>query len=120
MKVVNINNIKKAKNGAPLFTGEVEIQTPISEAEGADVNVGYVHFPKNVRNKFHTHSNDQILIVVKGKGFYKTRSESHELKEGDVAWSPAGEEHAHGASTDSEFTHITVTKAGTKLTQTEE
>jgi quercetin dioxygenase-like cupin family protein len=119
MKVVNIKNTKVKKNGAPLFTGEVEIQMPISEKDGADLSVGYVHFPKDVANKFHKHSNDQILIVVKGKGFFKTKKKSFELKVGDVAWSPAGEVHAHGATKNSKFTHITVTRAKTKLTQVE-
>lgn len=119
MKVIKINKVKKEKNGAPLFTGNVNIQYPVSDKDGADLTVGYVHFPKNIRNKFHKHSNDQVLIVTKGKGFFKTKTKKYILEEGDVAWSPAGEIHSHGALEDSDFTHITVTRAKTKLIQVE-
>src|SRR5690606_27685558 len=98
MKVVNLNKVKREKKGAPLFTEEVEIQTPISEADGSELNVGYVHFPKGVRNKFHTHTHDQVLIAVEGEGFYKTRKKRFKMRKGDVAWSKAGEEHSHGAT----------------------
>lgn len=119
MKVFKLSKVKNNKVGNPLFTGEVKIQYPVSESDGADLTVGYVHFPKNVRNKFHKHSNDQVLIVTKGKGFFKTKKESFKLKVGDVAWSPAGEVHSHGAMKNSNFTHITVTRSKTKLTQVE-
>lgn len=41
------------------------------------------------------------------------------VKKGDVVWAPAGKEHWHGATPKSSFTHISVTKAHTKLTQVE-
>ena len=41
------------------------------------------------------------------------------VAEGDIIWAPAGEEHWHGAAPDSEFTHISITRSGTKLTQLE-
>jgi quercetin dioxygenase-like cupin family protein len=120
MKVIKLDKVKKEKNSAPLFTGDVEIQYPFSDKNGSDLTIGYVHFPKNVRNKFHKHSNDQILIVTKGKGFFRTKTKKYTLEEGDIAWSPAGEVHSHGALEDGDFTHITVTRAKTKLTQIEE
>lgn len=78
-----------------------------------------VHFPKGVRNKFHKHANDQVLIVIKGHGIVATCDQKIEVKEGDVIWTPAGEEHWHGAILESEFSHISVTKAHTKITQVE-
>ncbi len=119
MKVVNIKDIKKKKVAAPLFTDEVVMQTAVSEEEGADMNVAYVHFPNNVRNRFHKHTHDQVLIVTEGVGFYETKDKRFILKEGDIAWSPAGEIHSHGALNKGRFTHITVTPAKTKLTQIE-
>lgn len=41
------------------------------------------------------------------------------VKKGDVVWAPAGEVHWHGAAPGSTFSHISVTKSHTKLTQIE-
>ncbi len=119
MKIINIKNVRKQQLGPPLFTGEVVRQSPVTDNEGSDLSIDYVHFPKGVRNKFHKHSKDQVLIVIKGRGIVATKNQKAEVKEGDIAWAPRGEEHWHGASSDSEFSHISVTKAHTKITQVE-
>lgn len=119
MKIINIKDTKKQYLNKPLFTGEVVRQSPVTDNEGSDLSIDYVHFPKNVRNKFHKHSNDQVLIVIKGKGIVATKNKKMIVKKGDVVWAPAGEEHWHGAAPKSEFSHISVTKAHTKLTQLE-
>jgi quercetin dioxygenase-like cupin family protein len=119
MKVANIKKTKKKFMGTPLFTGTVSSQTPVPDEDGVDISVNYIHFPKGVRNKFHKHSNDQILIVTEGKGTVATRNKKVKVKKGDVIWAPAGEVHWHGAVPGSKFTHISITKSGTKLTQIE-
>jgi len=119
MKVIHIAKVKKRKLGPPLFTGEATSQTPVTDEEGADVSVNYIHFPKGVHNKFHTHSNDQILIVIEGEGMVVTKNKRMKVKKGDIVWAPAGEEHWHGATPGSKFSHISVTKAHTKLKQIE-
>lgn len=119
MKAINIINVPIQILGAPLFTGEVTRQSPVTDNEGSQISVDYVHFPKGVRNKFHTHSNDQVLIVLKGHGIVATKDHVVKVKEGDIVWAPAGEEHWHGAAPNSHFSHISVTKAETKLTQVE-
>lgn len=119
MKVINIKNIKKQVMGPPLFTGRVTSQTPIPDKVGVDVSVNFIHFPKGIHNKFHTHSNDQILIVTEGQGFIVTRKQRVKINKGDIVWAPAGEEHWHGAVPGSKFSHISITKAQTKLTQLE-
>ena len=117
MKIINIKDTKKQYLGKPLFTGEAVRQSPVTDNEGSDLSIDYVHFPKGVRNKFHKHSNDQVLIVIKGEGIVATRNRKVKVKKGDVVWAPAGEEHWHGAASDNDFSHISVTKAHTKLTQ---
>ena len=120
MKIVNVLGAPKQHIGKPLFTGEIIRQSPVVDSEGSDLSIDYVNFPKGVRNKFHTHSNDQVLIVTKGKGIVATKTEQVTVKEGDVVWAPAGEVHWHGASADSDFTHISVTRSHTKLEQVEQ
>ena len=117
MKVVNIKKVKKKLLGSPLFTGKATSQTPITDEEGVDVSVNYINFSKGVHNKFHKHSNDQILIVTQGVGIVATGDKKVRVKKGDVVWSPAGEAHWHGAASKSKFAHISITKAQTKLTQ---
>ena len=119
MKIINIKNTKKQYLDNPLFTGKVTRQSPVTDNEGSQLSIDYVYFPKDVRNKFHKHSNDQVLIITQGKGIVATRKKKHSVKKGDVVWAPAGEEHWHGATPNSAFTHISVTKAHTKLTQVE-
>lgn len=119
MKVVHFKNIKPTKNGPPLFTGVVTLNTPFADVLAADLSITYVHFPKGVRNKFHTHSNDQVLIVTKGKGIVATKEKEEQVSEGDIIWVPKGETHWHGAGADDDFTHISVTRSQTKLQQFE-
>lgn len=117
MKVVDVRKVKKQFLGPPLFTGKVVRQSPVTDNEGSQLSIDYVHFPKGVRNKFHKHSNDQVLIVTSGKGFVATKKKKVKVEKGDVVWAPAGELHWHGAAPGSNFTHISVTRGKTKLTQ---
>lgn len=119
MKIVNIKNVRKQHLDAPLFTGKVVRQSPVTDNEGSQLSIDYVHFSKGIRNKFHKHSNDQVLIVVRGRGMVATKNKTVEVKAGDVIWAPAGEVHWHGAAPGHDFIHISVTKGKTKLTQIE-
>jgi len=48
-----------------------------------------------------------------------TEKEERIVTVGEVVLFPAGEKHWHGATRDSEFSHIVVTRAGSKTTQLE-
>ena len=59
------------------------------------------------RNHWHTHPAGQILIVTEGKGYIQKKGEPIQLLlPGDVVTIFANEEHWHGATPDSLFTHI--------------
>jgi len=119
MNIIHLRNIKKDNVGAPLFTGTITRQSPMATIEESDLSIDYVHFPKGIRNKLHAHSNGQVLIVTKGSGIIATKSRQCKVKAGDIIWIPTGEFHWHGANADSDFTHISVTKAKSKITQAE-
>lgn len=103
---------------SPLFTGsDVTAQPLISE--GSDFSMGIVNFGKGVRNKLHMHASDQILIVTAGKGIVATEHEQREVTVGDVILFPKAEKHWHGATEDSEFSHIYIKKTSGKTTQIE-
>ena len=119
MHVINMNEAPKASRVSPLFTGkDVTVQPLIPE--GGDYNMSIVNFGKGIRNKFHTHESDQILIVTKGKGIVATEQEQRDVTVGDVILFPAGETHWHGATEDSDFSHIYITRTGGKTTQVED
>ena len=118
MRVIKIIEVKKEPFSSPLFTGsDVTRQVLFPDREEYDVNV--VNFGKGVRNKFHAHDSEQILVVTFGKGIIATETEEKVITPGDVVIIPAGEKHWHGATKDSEFSHIYVSRFGSKLTQSE-
>jgi len=112
-----MNDVPKTPRESRLFTSEVTVQPLIPE--GGDYNMAVVNFGKGVRNKFHTHESDQILIVTAGKGIVATELEQREVTVGDVILFPTGEKHWHGATEDSEFSHIYISRAVQKTTQVE-
>ncbi len=119
MRVIKISEVKKEPFSSPLFTGsDVTRQVLLPDSEEYDVNV--VNFGKGVRNKFHAHDSEQILVVTFGKGIIATETEEKVITPGDVVIIPAGEKHWHGATGDSEFSHIYVSRLGSKLTQLED
>jgi quercetin dioxygenase-like cupin family protein len=119
MRVVKISEVKKESLGGPLFTApDVTRQVLLPDSKEFSVNV--VNFGKGIRNKFHAHDSEQILVVTFGKGMIATETEEKVITPGDVVIIPAGEKHWHGATKDSEFSHIYVSRLGSKLTQLEE
>jgi quercetin dioxygenase-like cupin family protein len=104
---------------AALFTGPATSQAMV-DGKQAQFSVAYIHFPDGVRNKFHTHSNDQVLIVTEGRGMVATDEREEPLEVGDVAHIPAGEIHRHGARPGSSMTHVSILPAGTRTEQVEQ
>jgi len=119
MKVVKISEVKKESASGPLFTGS-DVTRQILLPDSKQYNVQVVNFGKGIRNKFHAHDSEQILIITSGKGIIATETEEKIITVGDVVIIPAGEKHWHGATKDSEFSHIYVSRLGTKSTQLED
>jgi quercetin dioxygenase-like cupin family protein len=118
MKIIKMAEVPKTPNVAPLFTAEVSIQTLLPESK--DFNVNIVNFDKGIRNKFHSHNHEQVLIITSGKGIVATEKEERVVTVGDIILFPAGEKHWHGATKDSEFSHIYVSKKESRTTQLED
>ena len=119
MQVVKMNEVAKESFDKPLFTGpEVSLQVLLPDSKEFNVNI--VNFGQGVRNKFHSHDREQVLIVTAGRGYIATETEKIEITPGDVVLIPAGEKHWHGAAENSEFSHIYVSQPGSELTQLED
>ena len=119
MKIVNLSQVEKEQFSSPLFTGS-DVSRQVLLPESQDYEISNVSFGKGVRNKFHAHDAEQILIVTAGKGIIATDEGQQVISEGDVVLIPAGEKHWHGAAEDADFSHIYFFKRGCQLTQLEE
>ncbi|MFB3883998.1 MAG: cupin domain-containing protein [Thermodesulfobacteriota bacterium] len=113
MKIVKVSQVSKEKYIHPIFTGpDVTRQDLLPESK--DFNIAVVNFGKGTRNKLHTHDSDQVLIITAGKGIVATEKEEKIVTVGDIILFRAGEKHWHGATKESEFSHIYVTRAGSE------
>ena len=120
MKIIKTSEVPKNIADSPIFTGgQVTQQSIVTPATSKFFTVSLVTFAPGARNKFHTHTTDQVLIVTAGKGICATEYEQMIVSPGDVIHFPAGEVHWHGATKESSFAHIYITGAGSKTTQVE-
>ena len=111
MKVVRISNIEVQESTDKIFRGKVSIQRLIGESED-ELRVIMVNFSPGSVNVFHTHTFDQVLYVTEGTGIVATENEEVTVTPGTIIFIPAGENHWHGATQDTEFSHIAVMPPG--------
>ena len=113
MKVVRIAEVaEQDATGAPMFYGgRVSRQPLIGEGASESFNFNIVNFAAGARNRVHVHTSEQVLFVTKGEGLVGTDDEVAEVTVGDTVLIPAGERHWHGASEDSEFSHVALMTA---------
>ena len=119
MKIVKMSEVFKEPIAHSLFTG-IDVTRQVLVPDSKEFIVNIVNFGKGVRNKFHAHDSEQILIVTAGTGIVATEKEERVVTKGDVVHIPAGEKHWHGATKDSDFSHIYMTRVGSVLTQLED
>ena len=110
MKVIRKGEVTREEmTHAPIFVGGKVSRQDLVGAEISKYFIfGFVEFGAGARNKFHSHTSDQILFVTKGRGIVATEDEEVVVREGDTILIPVGEKHWHGAAPDSDFTHIQV------------
>ncbi len=120
MKVIKMSQVPEVDGSGPLFTGAVTRQPLVTEDMGHSFNMSNINFGRGVRNKFHTHSGDQVLLVTAGTGIVATEREQRTVTVGELIFIPAGEKHWHGATKRSRFSHISLTQAGSQTQQLEQ
>ena len=112
MKVVKTGDIEAQDESANrIFKGKVSMQRIIGEEED-DFRVIVVNFSPGAVNVFHTHTFDQVLYVTEGTGIVATESEEVTVTPGTIIFIPAGENHWHGATKNSAFSHIAIMPPG--------
>ena len=119
MKIVSMNDVSREHFPNPIFTGP-DVTRQLLVPDSKEFSVNMINFGKGVRNKFHAHDSEQILIVTSGVGIVATEKEEKVVTKGDIILIPPGEKHWHGAAPDSEFSHIYVSRLGSTLTRLED
>lgn len=114
MKVMKLSDVQlEDRSEAPLFRGgKVNRQCITDEQPGkpkGELSTIVVNFGPGAGTKFHTHHDSpQILYVTKGKGKVATEKEEVIVTPGTFVIFEAGEKHMHGATEDSDFSHISI------------
>jgi quercetin dioxygenase-like cupin family protein len=100
---------KGEKAPAEYFTGTVWVKMLVANDTNLNCQIGNVVFEAGARNNWHTHPGGQILLATQGTGYYQEKGKPIQLiRKGDTLNIPRDIEHWHGASPDSEFTHIAI------------
>jgi quercetin dioxygenase-like cupin family protein len=100
-----------AKGPTDWFTGEVWLDPIVQPREPSQLNIAAVHFTPGARTAWHAHDGGQTLYVTEGEGRVQSRGEAMvTLRPGDVAYTPSGEWHWHGAAPDHFMTHLSLTE----------
>lgn len=91
------------------FTGTVWLQMMGAKDSTLHASFGNVTFEPKARTNWHSHPGGQILFITGGTGYYHAKGQpARLLHKGDVVEIPRNVVHWHGASPNSEFSHIAV------------
>lgn len=101
---------------AKYFIGDSYLNSLISADDNIDVHVANVSFEPDCRNNWHVHHNGyQLLLVTAGEGWYQEFGKpAQKLHPGDAVAIHEGVKHRHGATKDSWFSHIAITKGSSE------
>lgn len=101
---------------AKCFIGDSYLNSLISADDNIDVHVANVSFEPDCRNNWHVHHNGyQLLLVTAGEGWYQEFGKpAQKLHPGDAVAIHEGVKHWHGATKDSWFSHIAITKGSSE------
>lgn len=119
MKIMKIDKVPKTPRVSPIFTGPVTMQALVDPDLSKRFLIQQVNFDKGVRNRLHTHTIEQVLIVTEGKRIVATEKEEITVGPGHIIFIPAGEKHWHGAAEGFTFSHIYVMSPESETTQVE-
>ncbi|MPW02756.1 cupin domain-containing protein [Limosilactobacillus fermentum] len=101
---------------AKYFIGDSYLNSLISADDNIDVHVANVSFEPDCRNNWHVYYNGyQLLLVTAGEGWYQEFGKpAQKLHPGDAVAIHEGVKHWHGATKDSWFSHIAITRGSSE------
>ena len=112
MQLVSLNELTPDWSGGEIFVGKVGRQSIVTDQMASLVRVAAITFSPGAKTKLHTHTHDQVLYCIAGKGILESEAESYVVSPGMAVLVPSGERHWHGATEDTFFTHLSITTQG--------
>lgn len=109
MTIVDPKVLDKIKGPEEVFTGDVQLAMVLQNEDPSQMSAGYVCFECQARSAWHTHPKGQLLVVTEGSGLIQEWGKPiKRIKKGDVIWTPPGVKHWHGASPESNMSHLAI------------
>lgn len=102
-----------AKAPAERFTGDVYVMMINTPEPPSRLVAASVSFTPGARTNWHSHADGQTLHVTEGVGLVVNRDgQTIRVRAGDTLWTPPGEEHWHGGTTDNLMCHLALSEGG--------
>ena len=99
------------------YLGEAWLNPLIRSDESLSYNITKATFKANSTLNWHKHTDQQVLIIVSGKGYYQEKGKQPiVIREGDVLKCSANTDHWHTSSKDLDATYLAIYKGETKWT----
>ena len=100
------------------YLGEAWLNPLIRSDELISYNLTKATFKANSTLNWHKHTDQQVLIVISGKGYYQEKGKQPiVIMEGDILKSSANTEHWHSSSKDMDVTYLAIYKGETEWTE---
>lgn len=101
------------KRPASWFVGDVWADTLYRGDQPSRIRAGLARFAPGARSAWHSYGLGQILYITEGIALIGVRG-GHiiEARPGEVIWTPAGEQHWHGAAPGQFMTHLALWETG--------
>ena len=105
---MEIAGVARTVNGPThAFTGDVYVTSIAEPRAESEVVAALVRFAPSARTHWHSHLRGQTLYITEGEGLIATRDgRVIRVRAGDTVWTPAGEQHWHGAVDSKCMSHI--------------
>ncbi|MFF7331397.1 cupin domain-containing protein [Streptomyces sp. NPDC008150] len=96
-----------AKLPPEMFSGDAWADVIHRGEDPSRARANMVRFAPGARTAWHSHGLGQTLYIVEGIALIQSRGgDLVEARPGDVIFTPAGEEHWHGAAPDRFMAHV--------------
>ena len=100
------------------YLGEAWLNRLIQSDDSLPYNITKATFKANSTLNWHKHTDQQVLIVVSGQGYYQEMGKQPIIiKAGDVLRCAANTEHWHASSKEEDVTYLAIYNGETKWTK---
>lgn len=111
LAITRAGSVPSGKANPANFTGPVRTDFLFNAKDGMSAYGAVVTFEPCSRTDWHSHPAGQTLIITSGRGYVqRPGGPLHELRQGDIAWTPADVVHWHGAAPDTAMAHIALSE----------